>query len=480
MPVMHLAELTHHIKTAHAHNNAFTCTICGLMLTKSAGGEVNLRHFTAHGFALYNCPYCPHHCDTMDLMQDHLRDKHPTRFSYALKRSASVKKTNQTASPNPKLASIFKIVDMPLQYRFTFTKWTEAQINFMDPALDSKQNEFDPIRPEKSSIFAEKRAKFLQLYRTETTREERLKAEHGIQRASNFLHASNKRAECHVMETQPEQTPSTSTFNVAPIIQTAETAASAPALATATASSNVGESLSDMFNELYQDEVDAAAKLIVESGDNVELDELYHCSFTGCNWFGGNDCEFLAHLSQHDFSGSFECYHCKQLFPKADNLKEHIKIHQKCRFFCFHCEFLSATQVEMEQHFSEIHKCNLIAIQAVNVYNFDLSTDLFVVCPPNIDVAPFQKKLVARADNLNKSQLKFLPTEIDKLPKSQIFNEDLECAVCGFRNRVKSNLIRHFENGCNEQQAHSLANPVNQWYVSSGIGTLKLTLARKI
>lgn len=470
-PVMHLAEFTKHIKTAHAHKNIFTCTICGLMLTKSAGGEVDLRHFTTHGFALCNCPYCPHQCDTMDLMQDHLRDKHPSRFSYALVRMSGVKKDNLTAPPNS--ASIYKIADMPQQYRFTYTRLTEAQINYMDPALDSEQNEFDPIRPEPSSVFYDKRAKFIQLYRTETSREDQLRAEHGIQRASDLLHTPNKRAETFVLKTQPEQSSSTSTsgFSAIPIIRTVTASASAPAppVATATTSSNVGNSvpgsspskLTD-FNDVYQNEVDASAKLIVESGGNVELDELYHCSFPECGWVRGNDCEFLAHLSQHDFSGSFECYHCNKRFSMAVDLKKHIKIHQICRFFCFYCEFMSATQLEMEQHFSKIHGCDVTAIQAVNACNFDLSTDLFVVCPSNTDLAEFYKRLMARAENLNKSQRKFLPTQIDKLPKSQIFCEDLECALCGFRSRVRSNLIRHFNNGCNKQQAHAPVNPVNQ------------------
>lgn len=64
-------------------------------------------------------------------------------------------------------------------------------------------------------------------------------------------------------------------------------------------------------------------------------------------------------------------------------------------------------------------------------------------------------KDMTRAYDLQVNKRKFHPDEIGLLPKQQIFHEKLECALCGFSNFVRQNLVRHFENGCNGQQAQS-------------------------
>lgn len=116
------------------------------------------------------------------------------------------------------------------------------------------------------------------------------------------------------------------------------------------------------------------------------------------------------------------------------------KDHHICRFFCYHCEVMSVTQTQMEEHLKEKHECNRTAVQPVNPCKYDLLKDLFVVCPPNTDVQLFQKCLVSRANKLS-CKVKFFPTEIEKLPKNQIFGKELESALCGFRNKVRLNLI---------------------------------------
>lgn len=71
-------------------------------------------------------------------MQDHLCDKHSTKFSNALIVMPGGEKSDQ------KLASIYQTTELPKKYQFASTRLNEAQINFMDPTLDTQQTEFDP------------------------------------------------------------------------------------------------------------------------------------------------------------------------------------------------------------------------------------------------------------------------------------------------------------------------------------------------
>lgn len=129
--------------------------------------------------------------------------------------------------------------------------------------------------------------------------------------------------------------------------------------------------------------------------------------------------------------------------------------HQKCRFFCYKCEHVSVTHQEMEKHFANIHLCESTDLFPLNPNNYDTSSDLFVVCPPKANLNSFFKRLMKRSSNLQVNKRKFHPHEIELLPKIQIFHEKLECALCGYRNLVRQNLVRHFKLGCNEQQANS-------------------------
>lgn len=136
----------------------------------------------------------------------------------------------------------------------------------------------------------------------------------------------------------------------------------------------------------------------------------------------------------------------------------HTKIHQKSRYFCHRCEYMRVHELDMDKHCDEIHSCKSTKTLPLNEINYDTSTDLFVVCPKNADLDDFKKRLMKRASNLKANQRKFLPTEIESLPKKQVFPEKLECGLCGFSDKVRQNLVRHFQNGCNEQHPHA---PIN-------------------
>lgn len=71
-----------------------------------------------------------------------------------------------------------------------------------------------------------------------------------------------------------------------------------------------------------------------------------------------------------------------------------------------------------------------------------------------------QKSIVARSEKLRVEKVKFMPYEIDKLPKCQVFDEELECALCGYRSKVRVELAAHLKAWCKEQQPRSNSMPL--------------------
>lgn len=451
---MHLLDFNNHVKSAHSNRKMF-----------------NMKHFALYGFNLCQCPYCEHQTDTIEMMQDHLRDKHSTRFSYALIRmQGSVKPKINLSASNQKLASII-VFDFQAGAELAVSKLSNAQINFMNPALNSNQNQNDPPKElgEHQAIKHAKQAQFIQSYRTETTKWQKLESVNGIYKVSELLKGS--RVESSALDVQHVQSPA----KEVPIFRMPAQSMAAAAAATSSSPGpsmkmecNSGNNNSKLnssddrgLDAALQIEIDASAKLIIENNGIVDANELFHCAFENCEWVKSCEKEFLAHLSQHLLT-NFKCYHCNRCFTMAVDLKEHIKSHQKCRIFCYYCDFMSPTQFEMEKHFNTIHGTTSNSLLPLNSNNYDLSTDLFVMCPVGKSLSTFNTQLMTRASKLKSNKRKFKPTEIDKLPTRQVFQEELECELCGYKNKVRSNLIRHFKTGCDaQQQTQAPVNPVN-------------------
>lgn len=54
----------------------------------------------------------------------------------------------------------------------------------------------------------------------------------------------------------------------------------------------------------------------------------------------------------------------------------------------------------------------------------------------------------------------FLPSEIDKLPLPAIFNKSVQCAVCSYTNKVRTNIVRHLQAHLKDESVPT-ACPVN-------------------
>lgn len=414
------------MKQSHSNKPFFTCTICSAQLLRNQMGTIDLKHFVSHNISLCYCAYCEFTCERTDTLSRHISDEHPTRLAYALMRM-------RNGAPNThQEASIVHFEDD--KWTLKFTTYSDAQLKFMDPTLQCQSNGFTPIIGDPNEK-VRRADKFRSILTVAFAKSSELKEQHNVRSLICMLSKPPIARNNDEIDGTNEPTD------------------------TGTNTANQNET----YGVMVQTEIDSSAKAIL-SGTGIEPNQLFRCSVENCGWVQSATCEreFLAHLSQHRLElNEYTCYHCHSRFQMANDLKNHMKSHLKHRFFCFYCDMTGNIQKDMNDHFMTIHTDSNIQFIALNPNNIDMATDLFVACPSGGETFDkFINRLIKRAGNMMETKKKFYPHEYELLPKRQIFSEDVECALCSYRNKVRQNMVRHLKSGCSEQQAQAPVNPV--------------------
>lgn len=361
-------------------------------------------------------------------MEAHLRDEHPTRLAYTLLRVR-----NQNAV-NPKQSLTIGRCTSASKTELAYSPLTEAQLNFMKPGLRDISNESDPPPDDDGrSMVLVKESKFMEMQHNKESASNEIERKFNIKTVDSIFTTKMNTTSAQASE------PNVEDENI-----------DAPNLKG-----------TNEYEACIQHEVDEAARTIL---DQTGVDEhmLLRCGFPNCAWLKSDGREFLMHLSQHQSNDvNYPCFHCTKTLTTPIELRNHIKTHLKHRFFCYYCDVTGATQEVMNGHFEIAHKNDSTHYLALNSNNYDLSKDIFVVCPAGIEsITDFNMHLVSRVAEQMATKKSYLPSEIRLLPKRMIFQELISCGQCSFSTKVRSNLVRHLKNGCTELQAQEPVNPV--------------------
>lgn len=368
-------------------------------------------------------------------MQFHLCDAHPTRLAYALMR------IQNAHSPNSQQQATIVHFASNTQTELAHSPLTELQLNFMRPALGDASNGTDPQSDDDGlSIIASKKSQFIERQQLNSTNN--IINEYNIMTLDSILSPSNVKSSSTSIPTEKrlESNLLLADENVG-VLNLKET---------------------NCLDEYIQSEINRSAKLILDE-TGVEKDELFRCGFPNCKW--PDNClkpdgrVFLMHLSQHQNVGVvYPCFHCSKSFGMPIELKNHIKTHLKHRFFCYYCDVTGATQDVMNGHFENDHKNANFKYLPINSSNYDMASDLFVVCPEETqNITDFNMGIVSKVAERTAAK-SYLPHEIDSIPKKQIFTEAISCGRCSYKTKVRTNLMRHLKGDCAEQ--HAPVNPV--------------------
>jgi len=198
----------------------------------------------------------------------------------------------------------------------------------------------------------------------------------------------------------------------------------------------------------------------------IEFDENYFtCGNKGCLFKTGTASLLRNHLvicDQARQTHRLSCTHCNKVFKQGASLIDHLYQHGPPRFSCGLCSVRNPTQARIISHMRGSHQVSLYDLVPADNTKQDLEKDFFVITP---------KERRSRGDKGSKGaskakpegmKTKYTPEELGEIPKTAIFPTQLGCALCKYKTKVRSNLMRHIakHSGGTEVSAEEVVNPV--------------------
>lgn len=167
-------------------------------------------------------------------------------------------------------------------------------------------------------------------------------------------------------------------------------------------------------------------------------EDLYLCGNARCEYRAATASQLREHLCVCDMSreGVLRCPHCSRPFKAFNTLVDHLRIHGVPRYSCSLCTYRATTPTAVAKHLKHQHKVSYTETVPVDRFLNNPETDMFVVCP-KVKGRP-KRNLTGRV-----VKTVYRPEEIHLLPMSAILKDPIECSVCAFKTKVRSNMKRH-------------------------------------
>ncbi|XP_025992233.2 uncharacterized protein LOC105202475 isoform X3 [Solenopsis invicta] len=247
-------------------------------------------------------------------------------------------------------------------------------------------------------------------------------------------------------------------------------------------SADVLENVSADVSEDMSEDVSADVSEDVSADQPLTLDDikdtgrvghdLYKCGYMDCNFTASNAILLKTHIKKCNLVvgepiKNLFCPHCKKRFVKIGLLLEHMKTHGLKRFGCSLCKLRYSVSYQATAHMKQKHK--LFNPKLVPADPTNPSADgLFIVhATPHASERRSKKRRSNRlgteqeneksADN---EKLSFSPDEIEQLPRQAIYNREVQCAVCPYTTKVRTNIVRHLKLHAKDESVPE-SGPVN-------------------
>lgn len=195
----------------------------------------------------------------------------------------------------------------------------------------------------------------------------------------------------------------------------------------------------------------------------LTLDDIKHTGFTGTKLYrcGYETCDYGAqtavllrsHTRDCPLGGDnkqLNCAHCHKRFIKIGFLLEHLKVHGLKRFGCALCKVRRTVGYQAMAHMKTKHKVANSRLVPADPKNPSVD-GLFIVQPIYQSGERRGKKRKStksvekegEKSTVDVEKLSFSPDEIESLPRQAIYNRVVQCAMCPFTTKVRTNIIRH-------------------------------------
>ncbi|CAL1673083.1 unnamed protein product [Lasius platythorax] len=200
--------------------------------------------------------------------------------------------------------------------------------------------------------------------------------------------------------------------------------------------------------------------------------ELYKCGYLECSFAALNSGSLRTHIKSCNFGEPVRnlfCPHCKKRFIRIGFLLGHMQqAHGLKRFGCSLCKNRYTGPHQATQHMKTKHKhlnTKLVPADPTN----PSAEGLFIV-----QATPFgsaerktKKRKGAKSGAEQETEkttdfekLSFSPDEIEQLPRQAIYNREVQCAVCPYTTKVRTNIVRHLQLHAKDQTVPE-SGPVN-------------------
>lgn len=171
----------------------------------------------------------------------------------------------------------------------------------------------------------------------------------------------------------------------------------------------------------------------------------------------------LSTLGQNNVNNrTYKCPHCRSAYHKPQKIKSHIKTHGVHKYFCYLCIQTAINVEQMYKHFEERHWRSKKLRSTPLPYKQGSSTTFYVIFTTLLsksEMQQFREKLIAEWQRRKSSaRTHFKPSEISLLPLMPIFGKDMNCAICAYKTKVRTNLVRHLQ--MHTDDSNSGAQPV--------------------
>lgn len=199
--------------------------------------------------------------------------------------------------------------------------------------------------------------------------------------------------------------------------------------------------------------------------------ELYKCGYLECSFAASNANLLKAHIKKCNFGEPVRnlfCPHCKKRFIRIGFLLEHIKVHGLKRFGCSLCKIRYAVASQATAHMKTKHKHLGTKLVPADPTNPSVEGLFIVHAIPFGSVERKRKKRKGAKSGVEQEtekitdieKLSFSPDELEQLPRQAIYNREVQCAVCPYTTKVRTNIIRHLQLHAKDQTVPE-SGPVN-------------------
>ncbi|XP_024944718.1 uncharacterized protein LOC107271692 isoform X4 [Cephus cinctus] len=185
--------------------------------------------------------------------------------------------------------------------------------------------------------------------------------------------------------------------------------------------------------------------------------DLYKCGYENCQFGAANPALLRTHLKECTSAPenrNLNCVHCHKHFLKIGFLLEHLKLHGLKRFGCGLCKMRYAMSYQAMAHMKAKHKHSNSKVVPADPKNPSVD-GLFVIQPVlnRLNIAKGNGKKRATTKQAEKEveksveieKVSFSPDDIEFLPRQAIYNREVQCAVCPYTTKVRTNIIRHLQ-----------------------------------